>query len=513
VKRKHHKKRTRPTATPTATPTPTPALNLTTENSISPVTCNGPARPPAAHPFLASPYRGWTSIVSYFDHDLPDFSQDGLVITSNGMEARPDALHRAADFPAYWNGDLRQYLYYDGHNGYDYDLYYQPVFAAAAGKVIYAALEYSYAPRSGYGNMVMINDGHGYVTLYGHFSKILVKKGERVKRGQEIGISGNTGHSSGPHLHFTVFHNCTPTDPYGWSGPGDDPLAGYQGEHAENLWVQAPLVTNPLPDWPGVANMTGPGLPRLVLLRLPATKDGTTAFTHALQTEASKVERALQAEGGITSFDPLRGAVRLLGPVPPARVYALSEVASIGSTDVAADARGDVLHALALAALATKHKEIGLDRSRRWTGYLLRWGGQTFLVGRGERGKAVKLQLPLSKTKRLVRHVEADPASGAYAVDLGNMSPQQMTALFSNLRNANRRKPTITVQRERQPPKPPRVIGRKTVSASDADGPLVAFVVLSIVVAAAVFGVSRRRSWLPAGASASPGEARESDDS
>jgi hypothetical protein len=248
-----------------------------------------------------------------------------------------------------------------------------------------------------------------------------------------------------------------------------------------------------------MATMPGPALPRLVLLRLPTPRSGTAPFARALQVEASVVERALQAEGGVTSFDPLRGAIRLLGPVPPARIYALRDVASIGSSDVAADARSDVLHALALAALATKHQLVGLDRSRRWTGYLLRWDGQTFLVGRGEKGKVVKLQLPVSKTKRLIRHVEADPSSGAYAVDLGNMSPREMTALVSNLRNANVRKSAPTAEPERRVQKRPTTVTRKAVTDSDARGPLVAFLLLTVAVAAAVFGASKRLRPLTSG--------------
>jgi hypothetical protein len=258
--------------------------------------------------------------------------------------------------------------------------------------------------------------------------------------------------------------------------------------------------------------MSGPGLPRLVLLRLPATRDGTTAFTRALQAEASAVEHSLQADGGVTSFDPLRGAIRLLGTVPPARIYALPDVASIGSTDVAGDARNDVLHALALAALASKHKEIGLDGSHRWTGFLLRWAGQTFLVGRGERGKTVRMQLPLSKSKSLVRRLEADPSNGAYAVDLGNVSPHQMTALFSNLRKVDTHKSAPQLEPERRVQKPLPVESRKAVSASDSNGPLVAFVLIASAVAAAVFGASRRWRSLPVSPASDPADGGEWED-
>ncbi|MCB0430981.1 MAG: M23 family metallopeptidase, partial [Flavobacteriales bacterium] len=57
---------------------------------------------------------------------------------------------------------------------------------------------------SGYGKHVVINHGYDYKTLYGHMSKILVRQGEKVKRGQIIGLVGNTGVSAGPHCHYEV---------------------------------------------------------------------------------------------------------------------------------------------------------------------------------------------------------------------------------------------------------------------------------------------------------------------
>lgn len=67
--------------------------------------------------------------------------------------------------------------------------------------------------RGGYGNCIVINHGFGYQTLYAHLSKMDVKRGQQIKRGQVIGRVGNTGKSTSPHLHYEVHKNGTPVDP------------------------------------------------------------------------------------------------------------------------------------------------------------------------------------------------------------------------------------------------------------------------------------------------------------
>jgi len=90
------------------------------------------------------------------------------------------------------------------HNGLDFGISYSQVYAAKDGKV-----ESIGSSKYAYGKWVAINHDDGLVTLYGHLSDVNVSRGEKVKEGEKIGISGNTGTSTGPHLHFSVFAEDT----------------------------------------------------------------------------------------------------------------------------------------------------------------------------------------------------------------------------------------------------------------------------------------------------------------
>ena len=85
-----------------------------------------------------------------------------------------------------------------------------PVVAAATGTVIVAGW------LGGYGNLVVVDHGNGVATAYGHNTSVTVGAGQSVAQGQLIAYSGNTGHSTGPHVHFEVRINGSPVDPLGY---------------------------------------------------------------------------------------------------------------------------------------------------------------------------------------------------------------------------------------------------------------------------------------------------------
>lgn len=100
--------------------------------------------------------------------------------------------------------------YHAHHYGLDFGI---PVGTAVKstmdGKVVYAGWN-----NQGYGNLVIVENGP-YRTYYAHLSEIPVRMGDRVSRGDVIGLSGNTGNSTGPHLHYEIRYEMKPLDPTG----------------------------------------------------------------------------------------------------------------------------------------------------------------------------------------------------------------------------------------------------------------------------------------------------------
>lgn len=134
------------------------------------------------------------------------------------MEGRSGAL---ASFPDKWpvNGGVISSPYggrtdpiasgYEYHRGIDIALDYgEPIYAAGAGTVLQAGV------NGGYGIFASIDHGNGYQTQYGHMSAVAVRAGQRVAKGEVIGFVGNTGYSTGPHLHFEVLADGQTIDPF-----------------------------------------------------------------------------------------------------------------------------------------------------------------------------------------------------------------------------------------------------------------------------------------------------------
>ncbi len=178
--------------------------------------------------FLTLPFSGSHYVTSIFDHCGPNYVPDGLVCRYDGLVKQAGGFDEQGPPSKSW-------LYYDGHDGLDYGLYYEDVLASADGVVSYADWNHPDCHSCGFGQEVRIDHGNGITTRYAHLSQILVQKGQRVRRGQVIGISGNTGSSTGEHLHWGVYltQGFVPIDPYGWWGTSNDPWPRDVGD----LWV------------------------------------------------------------------------------------------------------------------------------------------------------------------------------------------------------------------------------------------------------------------------------------
>lgn len=199
-------------------------------------------RPAAAQvtPFLYRPYYGaWPGYTAWIDHKGPLSGVSGVFHNNRGEEAQ-----------SYCNinllpTQLGRYQYcYDNHEGLDYPLSYLPVVASAPGYIEYAGWQNNVNREAGLGLMVRINHNNNYKTQYGHLSMIRLQTGTNTQRWQ-IGTSGTTGRSSGPHLHFDV--NVLSggiwwyTDPLGYTGGGGDPLT----PDSSYLFVADPTQTRP----------------------------------------------------------------------------------------------------------------------------------------------------------------------------------------------------------------------------------------------------------------------------
>ncbi|MDR0907786.1 MAG: M23 family metallopeptidase [Rikenellaceae bacterium] len=121
-----------------------------------------------------------------------------------------------------------------------------PIYATGDGYVSYINSTGTGRGR-GYGKNIVINHGFGYETRYAHLNKVLVAKGQWVKRGEIIGEMGNTGGSTGPHLHYEVLYHDNNVNPISYFKRDMDPAefeniittandnAIYEGEYGTNV--------------------------------------------------------------------------------------------------------------------------------------------------------------------------------------------------------------------------------------------------------------------------------------
>ena len=121
------------------------------------------------------------------------------------------------------------------HTGLDFQASVGVPIVAAAGGVVVTS-----EPHPEYGNMVEIDHGNGLVSRYAHASRLLVKKGDLVKRGQQIALVGTTGRSTGPHLHFEVLVQGVQQDPSKFlAGNGHAPVPAPAQQNLAQLAVPA----------------------------------------------------------------------------------------------------------------------------------------------------------------------------------------------------------------------------------------------------------------------------------
>jgi murein DD-endopeptidase MepM/ murein hydrolase activator NlpD len=134
------------------------------------------------------------------------------VVTSYNGPAPAGSAKGSGAFLWPTSGSITQ-KYWSGHAAIDIGSWTgAPVKAADGGYVVEAGRGWS----SGYGNHVVIDHGNGFRTLYAHLNSIFVSPGESVSKGTQIGTVGNTGNSTGPHLHFEVLYQGVRRNPYSY---------------------------------------------------------------------------------------------------------------------------------------------------------------------------------------------------------------------------------------------------------------------------------------------------------
>jgi len=191
-------------------------------------------------PFMHRPYFGNQKIsartVSFVDHDKPWYVTDGIFVRYDGKKWTSVSIGSC-------QGGKNCY---DGHDGYDLNLWFEPVLSVAAGKVIRAGWYNPMNHASAYGLWAAVDHGNGYATAYGHLSALTVAVGDQVGIQWQLGTSGTSGSSTGPHLHMATYYlpKWSATDPFGWTGNYPDPNVVPDNY----LWVNDPGSGTTIPN-------------------------------------------------------------------------------------------------------------------------------------------------------------------------------------------------------------------------------------------------------------------------
>jgi murein DD-endopeptidase MepM/ murein hydrolase activator NlpD len=195
---------------------------------------------------LQRPFDGQYPVASLFDHELPNPGTVGPA--SPGDSELTYCGLTALGVP-------------DGFSGYSFLLPLNtPVLAPADGEVLTAGLKppsscpLTRRPAEDELAVELRHDGLGgvgFITRYTHLSRVMVRAGETVVKGQRIGLSGESGCTLGPQLYFEVLRMTSTrtgrpvvVDPYGWDGPRKDPWAEHSsGAASEYLWIDQEAPT------------------------------------------------------------------------------------------------------------------------------------------------------------------------------------------------------------------------------------------------------------------------------
>ena len=227
--------------------------------------------------FITRPYLGQHIATSIFDHCNPDYSVDGRICDSDGFVA----LSSNGVDPSFSKGYAytrggSDYVSYDGHNGWDLPLYYENVRAAAGGTVQLAGTD---SVNPCFGNTIIINHANGLSTRYAHLNAIYVSAGQVVDRGLVIAQSGNTGCSTGAHLHFGVYitSSWTAIDPFGWNSAGADPWPSDMGD----LWLTG-NPADPIPTAPQNVTAIAANASAVVSWQPPAFDGGLPVLSYVV---------------------------------------------------------------------------------------------------------------------------------------------------------------------------------------------------------------------------------------